>query len=156
MTQTTSGCAAGLRSINYGFLPGRASAESDERSRVTADITANTTWYTTNVYLLNGFIHVLAPATLNIEPGTVIKGVSAGQHHHRRNRQRPVRHRRGKIYAVGTPTHPIIFTAESDDLTIPTTWAFTSAGLWGGVVILGKAVLNTASDTTGNAATAQV
>ena len=107
---------------------------------VTANVTANTTWTRTNTYLLDTKIYVTNGATLTIEPGTVIKG---------RPKANPVDAtalviaRGAKINAQGTPTNPIIFTAESDLLNGNLTQS--ERGLWGGVVILGRARLNTAS-----------
>ena len=43
---------------------------------VSGDITANTTWYANAKYMLSGFVYVKNNATLTIEPGTIIKGVS--------------------------------------------------------------------------------
>ncbi len=133
-----------------GFLPSVLRAEPTNEVTVVADIPSDTTWYRTNVYLLDGYVHVLAPATLTIESGTVIKGlanpstgeatsalfITAG----------------AKINAVGTPTQPIIFTAEIDDTSVPDDLGIYQRGLWGGVVLMGKAVLNTASNADGNAA----
>ena len=107
---------------------------------VTANVTANTTWTRTNTYLLETKIYVTNGATLTIEPGTVIKG---------RPKANPVDAtalviaRGAKINAQGTATTPIIFTAESDLLSGNLTQA--ERGLWGGVVILGRSRLNTAS-----------
>jgi hypothetical protein len=107
---------------------------------VTANVTANTTWTRANTYLLETKIYVTNGATLTIEPGTVIKG---------RPKANPVDAtalviaRGAKINAQGTATTPIIFTAEADLLTGNLTQA--ERGLWGGVVILGRARLNTAS-----------
>lgn len=107
---------------------------------VTANVTANTTWTRTNTYLLDTKIYVTNGATLTIEPGTVIKG---------RPKANPVDAtalviaRGAKINAQGTATTPIIFTAESDLLNGNLTQS--ERGLWGGVVILGRSRLNTAS-----------
>jgi hypothetical protein len=107
---------------------------------VTANVTANTTWTRTNTYLLDTKIYVTNGATLTIEPGTVIKG---------RPKANPVDAtalviaRGAKVNAQGTATNPIIFTAESDLLNGNLTQS--ERGLWGGVVILGRARLNTAS-----------
>ena len=115
---------------------------------VSASISGNTTWFSTNEYILTGFIYVLNGGVLNIEAGTVIKGqpgtdaatkcliVTAG----------------GKIFANGTRTKPIIFTAEADDVTDPNDLPIFQRGLWGGLVLLGKSVLNTTVDAAGNAA----
>src|SRR4249920_1120718 len=59
------------------------------------------------------------------------------------------------FFAEGTARHPIIFTADVDDTTLPDDmpiWGPTARGLWGGVVILGKTVINGAIDAGGNAA----
>jgi hypothetical protein len=50
--------------------------------------------------------------------------------------------RGGKLYATGTVTSPIIFTAESDDVNNPTDMPYNAMGLWGGVVMLGHGRLN--------------
>src|SRR6185369_7602585 len=60
--------------------------------------------------------------------------------------------RGGRIYAEGTPRNPIIFTADVDDTTLPDDVDLYARGLWGGVVIFGRAVLNGAVDANGNAA----
>jgi hypothetical protein len=57
----------------------------------------------------------------------------------------------GKLWATGTVDQPIIFTAEGDELNgnIPP----TQSSLWGGVVIMGNAVLNGAKQAAGNVST---
>ena len=107
---------------------------------VTSNITANATWTKSNVYILDTKIYVTSGATLTIEAGTVVKG---------RAKANPVDAtalviaRGGKINAQGTASSPIIFTAESDLLTGNLTQS--DRGLWGGVVILGRARINTTS-----------
>lgn len=107
---------------------------------VTSNITANTTWTKSNVYILDTKIYVTSGVTLTIEAGTVVKG---------RAKANPVDAtalviaRGGKINAQGTATSPIIFTAESDLGTGNLTQA--DRGLWGGVVILGRSRINTTS-----------
>ena len=110
---------------------------------VTSSITASTTWTKSNVYILDTKIFVEAGATLTIEPGTVIKG---------RAKANPsdatalVIARGARINANGTATTPIIFTAESDNLsTVTPNLTESDRGLWGGVVILGRARINTVS-----------
>ena len=74
--------------------------------------------------------------TLTIEPGTVIKGKpGVGS-----NASALVVASGGRIIADGTAAEPIIFTAEADELNgnIPV----TTGGLWGGLIILGDASLN--------------
>ncbi len=110
---------------------------------LTSSITANTTWTRSNVYILDTKIFVESGATLTIEPGTVIKG---------RAKSNPadatalVITRGARINANGTVTAPIIFTAESDNLsTSNPNLTESDRGLWGGVVILGRARINTVS-----------
>ncbi|HTF05962.1 MAG TPA: T9SS C-terminal target domain-containing protein, partial [Bacteroidia bacterium] len=38
------------------------------------NITANETWTSNNIYLLDGWVYVKAGVTVTIQPGTVIKG----------------------------------------------------------------------------------
>lgn len=104
-----------------------------------ADIQGNVTWTANNVYVLNGFVFVDDGESLTIEPGTVIKG-KPGQ---AENASALVIARGGKIFANGAPTKPIIFTAEADQLNgnLP----LDARGLWGGVLILGRARINTAT-----------
>ncbi len=103
---------------------------------VDANIDQDTVWYSDNTYILDGFIYVTDGATLTIEPGTVIKaedGQSA-------NASALIIARGSKIYAVGTPSDPIIFTSIHDPLD--GTLDDSNTGLWGGVVILGDGLLN--------------
>lgn len=111
---------------------------------VTENISGNTTWTSDNVYELGGRITVLDGATLTIEPGTVIKGQAGTQ----ANATALLVARGGKIMAEGTVTHPIIFTSVADEITPEDIDAGnfaspnldpTIGGLWGGVIILGKA-----------------
>lgn len=113
-------------------------AQAQNTIVVTQSITTNTTWTKNNVYILDDKIYVQDGATLTIEPGTVIKG---------RSKPNPadatalVIARGGKINANGTVTEPIIFTAEADNLQ--GNLSQNQRGLWGGVVILGRARTNT-------------
>src|SRR5882672_6461902 len=116
--------------------------------QITANLTGNVTWSNTNEYVLNGFIYVLANSVLNIEPGTVIRG-KAGTG---LNSSALYITQGAKIFANGTEHSPIIFCSENDDLTDPTDIPLWQRGLWGGVVIYGKAILNTFSDVAGDAA----
>ena len=99
--------------------------------------TGTTNWTANNIYLLDGFVFVNDGQTLTIEAGTVIKG-KAGQGE---NASALVVARGGKIIAEGTADTPIVFTAEADDLNGSV--ADLDDGLWGGLILLGKARLNT-------------
>lgn len=101
---------------------------------IATNITTNTTWTSNNVYLLQGQIYVKNNAILTIEPGTVIMGdknstgaglfITQG----------------AKIMAEGTATSPIVFTSNQPA---------TNRGLgdWGGIILMGKANVNTPGDT---------
>ena len=93
---------------------------------ITSDITANTTWTNDNIYVLQGqFIYVLNDATLTIEPGTIVKGEPAGL----------VVTRGCKLIANGTTDKPIVFTSAQPA-------GSRAAGDWGGISLLGKALVN--------------
>ncbi|MBI1178868.1 hypothetical protein GC207_15660, partial [bacterium] len=81
-------------------------------NQVTANISSNVTWTHDVEYVLNGIIYVLEGAELHVEAGTVVKakpGTDA-------NTSALIVARGGKIFAEGTPTRPVIFTAEADDV----------------------------------------
>ncbi len=108
---------------------------------VSGQISASTTWTATNRYQLQGKVYVVNGATLTIEPGTVVQGrLSSGN-----DAAALVITRGAKINASGTPEKPIIFTSELDNLNGNLT--ARDVGLWGGVVILGHATINSRSDS---------
>jgi len=133
-------------------LPMVALATTDDGKPVKVitdgDIGALNYWYSDTVYNLSGFVYVEDGEVLIIEPGTVIKG-NPGQAEFA---TALVVARGGRIYAEGTECNPIIFTSIADDVDIyddidlsdPT----SAKGLWGGLIILGKAQLP-GTDTTG-------
>ena len=99
--------------------------------------TGTTTWTNDKIYLLDGFVFVNSGQTLTIEPGTVIKGKPGTG----ANASALIVAKGATINACGTSTQPIIFTFEADPLdgSVP----MTTTGQWGGLMILGDAVLNT-------------
>lgn len=106
--------------------------------------TGTTTWTKDNVYILDGFVFVNDGQTLTIEPGTVIKGKSGSG----ADASALVVARGGIIIAEGTAAEPIIFTGESDDVANPFDVPLNTTGLWGGLIVLGKASLNSAPGET--------
>lgn len=106
--------------------------------------TGSVTWTANNEYLLDGFVFVNSGQTLIIEPGTVIKG-KAGLGS---EAAALIVTRGATIIASGTETNPIIFTAEQDDVTNPNDIPEGTRGLWGGVIILGNAILNSSPGET--------
>ena len=103
-----------------------------------ADIVGNVAWTADNVYVLNGQVFVEDGETLTIQAGTVVKA-NPGQG---LNSSALIIARGGKIYAEGNPSQPIIFTALSDDVTDPDDIPVDARGLWGGVIVLGRATTN--------------
>ncbi len=92
-------------------------------------------WTKDNTYVLDGFVFVNDGQTLNIEAGTVIKG-KAGETD---NASALIIAQGGKIMAEGTATDPIVFTFEGDSGTGQEP---SLQGQWGGLILLGKASLN--------------
>jgi hypothetical protein len=60
--------------------------------------------------------------------------------------------RGAKLYATGTVSSPIIFTMEGDDVSDPDDIPPTMTGQWGGIILMGRAVINSAFDVAGNSA----
>ncbi|MCI0707265.1 MAG: T9SS type A sorting domain-containing protein [Ignavibacteriae bacterium] len=103
---------------------------------------ATVNWTNNNTYVLDGLVYVDSASVLNIQAGTVIKGKATPTTD---NTSALIVARHGKIYATGTAANPIIFTAEIDDVTDPDDLTVEDRGLWGGVIILGNAQINTTS-----------
>lgn len=82
-----------------------------------------------NTYQLVGVVYVTNNATLTIEPGTVIRGDD-------KTCGTLVITNGSKIMAEGLETDPIIFTSNKEI-------AERKPGDWGGIIILGKAPINT-------------
>ena len=115
---------------------------------ITTNITENTTWETGNVYILGGRIAVTNGVTLTIEPGVIVKG-QAGTG---TNATALLIARGGKLMAEGTATQPIIFTSVADEIE-PGQIASPNLdsdlnGLWGGLIVLGKAPISVSGDGT--------
>lgn len=93
---------------------------------VTGDITTNTTWLRTNIYILSpGFHYVTGNRTLTIESGTLIKGDGGAL----------VITRGSKLIASGKLNQPIVFTSNKPV-------GQRAAQDWGGIILLGKAPIN--------------
>ena len=126
-----------------GLIAALAGAMHAADVNVSRVISANTTWTADNTYFLSGYTFVVtpngagSPTVLTIEPGTVIKGrqKSGGG-----EAAALVVTRGARINADGTPTAPIIFTSELD--TLNGNLGVDDANLWGGLVLLGNAQIN--------------
>ena len=112
-------------------------------------INSNTTW--SGDVSISGKVVVQDGATLNIEPGTVVKAAFSSDPN---EATVLVIAKGGKINAVGTSAQPIVFTTEYDDLTATdvdngtlvstlnngaSANDLTHRGLWGGIMVLGNA-----------------
>ena len=136
----------------YGFLGQEGGNANPDIIEVVGDTivvtdngglgTGTVTWESENTYILDGRVFVNEGDTLTIEPGTVIKGRPSEDP---QNASVLVVARGGYIDACGTAEEPIIFTAESDDVTIPDDVTPFERGLWGGVIVLGNATTNRAN-----------
>ncbi|OFY66606.1 MAG: hypothetical protein A2Y71_02205 [Bacteroidetes bacterium RBG_13_42_15] len=102
---------------------------------VSGDITSDTKWYSNARYFLSGFVYVKNNATLTIEEGTIIKGVSG-------TKGALIIERGSKILAQGTEAKPIVFTSDKAK-------GQRGYGDWGGLVICGNAPTNKHDNGTG-------
>src|SRR5690606_30719256 len=135
-----SSCIEGNDKPDNGGDGGESNVE------ITSNITNNTTWETGKVYVLAGRIAVTSGVTLTIQPGVIVKGeVGSGA-----NATALLIARGAKIMAEGTAAQPIIFTSTADEI-MPGQVASpnmepTLEGLWGGLMIMGKAKGSFAGD----------
>ncbi|MCP9237317.1 T9SS type A sorting domain-containing protein [Lewinella sp. JB7] len=108
-----------------------------------ADLQGGTTnnWTADKEYLLDGLVYLEEGGRLNIAAGTVIRGRSQGNISNGDNTAALIIARGASIYAEGTATAPIIFTAEDDDLSDLLDFDNRDRGEWGGLIILGKATI---------------
>lgn len=113
--------------------------------------TGSVTLTKNKVYKLDGFVFVNAGQTLTIEAGTIIKGAS-GQSE---NASALVVANGAKIEAVGTSSEPIVMTSINDPVIRDKDGALfaegtdlETVGLWGGLIVLGDAQLNSTPGTS--------
>lgn len=92
-------------------------------------INADTILRKTNTYILKGLVYMVGNHTMTVEAGTTIKGSFSGA-----DVAALIITRGSKLNAIGTPSEPIIFTSASPN---------PQSGDWGGIVICGKAPVNT-------------
>lgn len=98
-------------------------------------ITADTILRKQNTYILKGPVYMVNNKTMTIEAGTTIKAVLSGS-----NATALIITRGAKIVAAGNASAPIIFTSGSLN---------PQSGDWGGIVICGKASVNSSFAGTG-------
>jgi hypothetical protein len=144
--QTTVGASCGCPPVGSRTNIVNLSTLADVNGNLTA---TNTVLTCDNMYKLDNQIYVGAGKTLTIMPGTVIKGIPTGNP---LTANVLVVSRDGKINAAGTQDCPIIFTADADPLN--GTYPLSNRGIWGGVVVLGKAKNNLITTNVYSASTA--
>ncbi len=99
-------------------------------------IATNTIFDCSKNWILDKKIYVPSGKTLTILPGTVIKGNTGTA----ANATALIVEVGGKIFADGSASCPIVFTAAADNLD--GTFPISSNGQWGGICIAGKASNN--------------
>jgi hypothetical protein len=118
-----------------GYLTPAATGNPNLVTITDSDLTDQTyNWSSDNEYLLDGIVFLEEGGELYIEPGTIIRGaIGSGN-----DASALVITRGAKIFAEGTEPNPVIFTAEEDQGQLTS----DDRGLWGGVVVLGRATTN--------------
>lgn len=136
------GCpAVGSRtSVNVSSMAGAVQIAGDPDAY---ELTSGATFTCNNTYILDKKIYVPAGQVLNIAPGTLIKGATGAT---AADATALIIERGGRIYAAGTEDCPIVFTAAADPMD--GTYSVANVGMWGGVVILGKATNNLVAGNT--------
>ena len=114
--------------------PGTGGGGTGQTITLSGRINTDTTFRKANTYILKGLVYIVGNHTLTIEPGTVIKGSFSGA-----DVAALIITRGSKIVAPGTATEPIIFTSAAPN---------PQSGDWGGIVICGKASINTSYNGT--------
>jgi hypothetical protein len=117
-----------------------AGGSSVETIIIDDNITSNTTLDANNSYILNGPIIVKSGSTLTIPAGMTIRA-NKGTEVYLAVEQG------AKIIAEGTPSNPIVFTSNA---------AAPNAGDWGGLILLGKAPINSVDGTVSTTATSEI
>jgi len=121
------------------FVLGAANNAKAADITVTGDICTQT-WTPDNEYFLDGFVFVTPGCVLTIEAGTVVRGIASPSNAD--NASALIISRGAQIICIGAADNPIIFTSESDDLSDAFDIDQFTTGLWGGLILLGNAPLN--------------
>ena len=116
------------------IVPGSGGSSNGQAITLQGRINGDTVLRKQNTYILKGLVYMVGNHTMTIEPGTVIKGSFAGA-----DVGALIITRGSKLNAAGTATEPIIFTSAAPN---------PQSGDWGGIVICGKAPVNTSFNGT--------
>ena len=96
---------------------------------ISGTITNNTRWSLPNTYMLNGAVYVDSGVTLTIDSGVTVLGNTGVSN------SCLIVKRGAKIFAQGNENWPIVFTSSNPA-------GQRNIGDWGGVIILGRAIMN--------------
>ena len=99
---------------------------------LSGEIKENITLRSIDQNLLRGFVYVTNGATITIQPGTVVKGEKS-------SKGTLIVEPGGKIIAEGKANAPIVFTSDQPK-------GSRNYGDWGGIVLAGKAPVNTGTN----------
>jgi hypothetical protein len=120
-------------------------------STLEGNITSDTTLDASKIWLLKGRVSVEDGVTLTIPAGTIIKAASGTG----ADASTLIIARGAKLIADGTADAPIVMTSISDNIEVGGTYPSSGAalnvdtrGLWGGLLILGKAPCSFSGDVT--------
>ena len=120
-------------------------------STLEGNITEDKTLDASKIWLIKGRVSVTDGTTLTIPAGTIIKAASGTG----ADASTLIVARGGKMIANGTAENPIIMTAAADNIEVGGTYPESgpalnvdTRGLWGGLLILGKAPCSFKSDVT--------
>ena len=97
-------------------------------------INADTILRKQNTYILKGLVYMVGNHTMTVEAGTTVKGSFSGS-----DVAALTITRGSKLIAAGTASEPIIFTSAAPN---------PQSGDWGGIVLCGKAPVNTSFTTS--------
>ena len=106
-------------------------------------------WTSANCYNLDGLVYLEEDGVLNIEAGTIIRGLNVNSISTGDNASALIISRGAQIFATGTADQPIIFTSENDDVEDSGDLTETDRGLWGGLIVLGNAPITFEDDENG-------
>jgi hypothetical protein len=129
-----------LSPTNWAVIPNAYGKELQNSQNIT--LTCDKIWQ------IDEKLYIGSGSTITIQPGTIIKGTVIGSGQTVAHARALIIERGGKIIAPGTEDCPIIFTANADLLN-GTSVGVTEKGLWGGVLICGKASNNLMLATNG-------
>ena len=120
--------------IQVVIVNGGGGPTTGETITLQGRINADTILRKKNTYILKGLVYMVGNHTMTVEAGTTVKGSFSGA-----DVASLIITRGSKLNAIGTPSEPIIFTSAAPN---------PQSGDWGGIVLCGKAAINTTYNGT--------